>query len=101
MGKIEEHLKKEFEDYKLLHEFIYSKGTLESWINEYNFINLFKSDWNELMLVLNKISDICFTDDGEETYDSEMFYRIRDCIPDVNQTYKASLEFIKLYNKNK
>lgn len=58
-------------------------------------------NWNSLMKVVDKICDICFTDDGKETYDSEMFYRIRDCIPDINQTYKAVLEFIKLYNENK
>ena len=101
MGKIEEHFKKEFENYKLLHDFIYPDEPLKEHITMYLFSNLFKEDWNELMIVLEKICDICFTDDGEETYDSEMFYRIRDCIPDINQTYKAVLEFIKLYNENK
>lgn len=52
-------------------------------------------DW--LMPVVEKILDISFQDEG----DAEDFYSIRDCIPDRNHTYKAVVEFIKEYNKNK
>jgi len=60
----------------------------------------FHSSWDWLMPVLQKILDITFSDEGNETYDSEEFYAIRDCIPDIDQTYKAVLDFIKRYNEN-
>lgn len=59
----------------------------------------FHSSWDWLMPVLDKIKDICFSDEWGETYDSEYFYDIRDCIPDINHTYKAVVQFIELYNK--
>tara|TARA_R110002020_G_scaffold36503_5_gene109800 strand:+ start:9431 stop:9730 length:300 start_codon:yes stop_codon:yes gene_type:complete len=52
--------------------------------------------WNWLMPVLQKILDISFDDNG----DAEDFYQIRDCIPDIDHTYKAIIEFITEYNKN-
>lgn len=57
--------------------------------------------WDWLMPVLDKIKDICFSDEGEETYDSEEFYAIRDCIPDIGSTYRAILDFIVKYNQQK
>ena len=61
----------------------------------------FHYSWDWLMPVLNKIMDICFSDDNSETYDSELFYQIRDCIPEIHHTYSAIIEFINQYNKNK
>lgn len=55
----------------------------------------YHNDWNWLMPVVEKILDISFQDEG----DAEDFYSIRDCIPDINHTYKAVVEFIKQYNK--
>jgi hypothetical protein len=57
----------------------------------------YHSSWEWLMPVVEKILDISFQDEGDE----EDFYSIRDCIPDRNHTYKAVVEFIKWYNKNK
>jgi hypothetical protein len=54
-------LKQQFEDYKILHNFLYSKP-LKKWINETNFKNLFIEDYNELMLVSEKIESLY--DDG-------------------------------------
>jgi len=51
----------------------------------------FHSEWNWLMPVLSKILDLSFQDDG----DAEDFYSIRDCVPDINHTHKAVVEFIK------
>jgi len=56
---------------------------------------LYNSSWDWLMPVLSKILDLSFQDDG----DAEDFYSIRDCVPDINHTYKAVVEFIKEYNK--
>lgn len=61
----------------------------------------FHYDWNWLMVVVEKIMDITFDDNSNPTLDSEMFYEVRDCIPDINQTYKAIVEFIKWYNEEK
>ena len=49
------------------------------------------------MPVVKQILDISFQDEG----DPEDFYSIRDCIPDINHTYRAIVEFIKEYNKKK
>lgn len=57
----------------------------------------YHESWNWLMPVVEKILDISFQDEN----DAEDFYSIRDCIPDINHTYKAIVEFINKYNKNK
>ena len=51
----------------------------------------FDTSWDWLMPVVEKILDISFQDEG----DAEDFYSIRDCMPDINHTYKAVVEFIK------
>ena len=60
----------------------------------------YHTSWDWLMPVVKKILDITFSDDEKETSDSEYFYQIRDCIPDIDHTYKAIIEFITEYNKN-
>ena len=62
----------------------------------YHVENLsYHKSWDWLMPVVQKILDISFQDQG----DAEDFYSIRDCMPDINHTYKAVVEFIKEYNK--
>ena len=56
----------------------------------------FDTSWDILMPVIQKILNISFSDNGN----SEDFYNIRDCIPDINHTYKAVVQFIKEYNKS-
>lgn len=56
---------------------------------------LYHTSWDWLMPVVEKILDISFQDEG----DAEDFYSIRDCMPDINHTYKAIVEFINQYNK--
>ena len=51
----------------------------------------YHTSWDWLMPVIQKILDISFQGDG----DAEDFNCIIDCIPDINQTYKAVVEFIK------
>lgn len=51
----------------------------------------YHTSWDSLMPVVEKILDISFQDEGN----AEDFYSIRDCIPDINHTYKAVVEFIK------
>lgn len=53
----------------------------------------YHKSWDYLMPVVEKILDISFQDEG----DAEDFYSIRDCIPDINHTHKAVVEFIKQY----
>jgi len=54
----------------------------------------YNDKWDWLMPVVEKILDLSFQDDG----DAEDFYSIRDCVPDINHTHKAVVEFIKTYN---
>jgi len=51
----------------------------------------YHTSWDWLMPVLSKILDLSFQDDA----DAEDFYSIRDCVPDINHTYKAVVEFIE------
>ena len=60
-------------------------------------LNRFEESWDYLMPVVKQILDISFQDES----DPEDFYSIRDCIPDINHTYRAIVEFIKEYNKKK
>jgi len=58
---------------------------------------LYHKSWDWLMTVVEKILDLSFQDDG----DPEDFYSIRDCVPDINHTHKAVVEFIKQYNNGR
>lgn len=49
--------------------------------------------WDWLMPVVQKIMDVSFFN-GEP----EDFYVVRDCIPEISNTYKVVVEFIKQYN---
>ena len=73
----------------------YNSGT---WYEEHELS--YNVSWDWLMPVLSKILDITFSDDETETSDSEYFYNIRDCVPDINHTYRAIVDFIKKYNKD-
>mgnify|MGYP003650922053 CR=1 FL=1 len=80
------------QDNKLIAEFMGVSVNIPQYIPNYH------TSWDWLMPVLSKILDITFSDDEKETSDSEYFYNIRDCVPDINHTYKAIIEFIKTYN---
>ena len=56
-----------------------------------NSLLRYNDKWDWLMPVLSKILDLSFQDDG----DAEDFYSIRDCVPDINHTHKAVVEFLK------
>jgi hypothetical protein len=63
----------------------------------------YHESWDWLIPVVEKIMNICFECGeytGKELTDPEEFYSIRDCIPDIVQTHKAVVEFIKEYNEN-
>ena len=66
-----------------------------------NMFNQYHISWDWLMPVVEKILDITFSDDETEISNSEYFYDIRDCVPNINHTYRSIVEFINQYNKNK
>ena len=61
-------------------------------------------NWDKLMPVVEKIMDICYEEDSEGIYVDqdliEKFLKIRDTIPEIHNTYKAVVEFIKWYNND-
>ena len=75
----------------------------EVWLRKLDkshYIELYyHSSWDWLMPVIDKIMGICFSNDESGTHDSNQFYEIRDCIPDINQTYQSVINFIKWYNE--
>lgn len=52
--------------------------------------------WNWLMPVVEKIYKIAVDDENVERY-----YEVSDNLPHIHATYKAVVEFINQYNKNK
>jgi hypothetical protein len=54
---------------------------------------MYHKSWDWLMPVIQKIMDISFFNG-----DPEDFYSIRNSIPQIRNTYKAVVEFIKQYN---
>jgi len=95
------------EENKLIAEFMGLSHCSEGWITipyhgreevaEEEIVDelRYHTSWDWLLPVLGKILDLSFQDDG----DAEDFYNIRDCVPDINHTYKAIVEFIKQYNR--
>jgi hypothetical protein len=61
------------------------KGVNPNW-REYDKME-YHISWDWLMPVVEKIMDLCFSDNDQETYDSDKFYEIRDCIP-ITKTKK-------------
>tara|TARA_R100000773_G_scaffold6729_3_gene6924 strand:- start:397 stop:690 length:294 start_codon:yes stop_codon:yes gene_type:complete len=56
----------------------------------------YDSSWDWLMPVIEKIMDISFFNG-----DPEDFYKLRDSIPDINETHESVVNFIKDYNNGK
>ncbi|MEM9363622.1 MAG: hypothetical protein AAGA43_13370 [Bacteroidota bacterium] len=85
----------EFFDYKLLHDFQY-EVPLKSWVNETNFINKFKEDWNVLMEVLDTIESFGYgvVIDGWSVSIPLANIRVKGSSR-RDATYKACLEFLK------
>jgi len=86
-----------FEDYKLVHYFIYPNEPLKQWINEKTYINLYETDWNEIIKIANKI----IWELGEK-------YELSDEVEDIATSlslcnkyimYEKFIKFIKFYNE--
>jgi len=106
---------KDFENYKLLHNFMHPDSPLKGWINESNYTNYFKEDWNTLMEVVDKIESITVDEDNSfnvtigatnycviqdsngELYESVENYGVSKLIT----TYNACVEFVKWFNNYK
>jgi len=101
---------KEYKNYKLIHNFI-SDEPLKAWINEGNFDDIYKEDWNALMEVVEKINEL-----GYEVVISRISCQINKILDrdnlisamvcgDVSRkreiTYDAVVKFIIWYNQNK
>jgi hypothetical protein len=87
-----------FEEYKMVFAFAHPTESLKGWINEENYNNLFKEDWNNLMPLVGKCYYIDF-----EADDVEMQNLIGDisCAVlniDIQETYDACVELIKYVN---
>lgn len=95
------------EEYKMIHEFHYDNSLLKTWITVDNYINYFRSDWNVLMEVVEKVQTIndctyCITIDQnnckiwseDNSYENEVTDHST-----VEATYNAIINFIKWYNE--
>tara|TARA_R110000787_G_scaffold229090_1_gene336647 strand:+ start:416 stop:676 length:261 start_codon:yes stop_codon:yes gene_type:complete len=77
---------------------------IAEFMGDYNFehtegglpIGDFSNSWAWLMPIVEKIKNIAVEDEN-----IEMFYEVANHIPDRHETYKAVVEFINQYNKNK
>lgn len=68
------------------------KNSYGNWYKENEIV--FHSDWNWLMTVVEKCSNI-----ASELDEWEMYWEITDNIPRIDTTYNACVEFIKWYNE--
>lgn len=101
--KEDNHLIAEFLGWERRPMPVYLDGGGDMWMSQHTaktFCSvvgeeLFHRSWDWLIPVFQKIMDICLN--YEDDYGD--FYAIKDCIPDINQTYKAIVEFIKMYNE--
>tara|TARA_R110000772_G_C13062544_1_gene415434 strand:- start:51 stop:569 length:519 start_codon:yes stop_codon:yes gene_type:complete len=105
----QEEITQAFNNWKTVHFFLYGE-TFKSWINETNYTNLFISDWNELMSVIDKVEgkgvkviigrmfcEISYTNPLEqsETFEIRIVSGIKK-----NAIYGALVRYIKWYNEN-
>lgn len=93
----EKEIREDFEFYRMLHAFHYPEEPLKRWVTASNYTNYYLEDWNALMSVIEKIENWAFSDDG----DSEIFYQIRDYIPNQLSTYRQVVLAIKNINDSK
>lgn len=94
----------EFEDYKTVHNFVYPNEPLKKWIDETNFINLFKEDWNELMPSVKKIDSyaneqMCFSDFDDYRNNWKMINNPSKY--NISDVYEQVVQFVKWYNSAK
>jgi len=52
--------KEDFEDYKVLHNFVYPDDRLKPWINESNYTNNYMTDWEVIMDALSTAESMYF-----------------------------------------
>lgn len=103
-----------FNDYKLVHNFMYPNEPLKEWITEDSFNNIFIKDWNSLMELVHKIRKLGFYVSLRNWYDkrkklcswieieiNEDKSIIERKESEINNVFNACLKFIKWYNKNK
>jgi len=107
----------DFNEYKLIHNFVYPDISLKSWINKINFTNNYKDQWDVLMMSVEKIitmREYRFRIELTTMYDPHLGYNcmLIDNVNDifflgislkshVEATYNSVIDFIKWYNKNK
>ena len=60
-----------------------------------NMFNQYHTDWNKLMLVIEKIADL-YIENPQLDYQS--YDNIRFCVPNLQDTYEEVVQFIKDYN---
>lgn len=97
--------KQKFEDYKLIHNFMYPDEDLKAWISEGNFHDFFYSQWSSMMEVVYKIEKLGYnvsiltgrTNINDKL--SKVFISKYQESDKLDNTYKAVIEFIKHYNK--
>lgn len=112
----------EFEEYKMIFEFMHPNERLKMWVTKKNFINKFKYAWDALMDVMHKIVEIeefdhiviyprlikdkkpaCYIDaamlEGEPQFARSIYEAYATEADDLLEaTYKAIVKFLKWYN---
>ena len=96
----------EFNNYKLVHNFMHPDDPLKKWIDKENFQDYFRNDWNSLMEVVEKIEALGFIvtikmDECEIISQRSFNMNFFGGGSKINATYKIVVQFIKWYNKNK
>lgn len=97
---------KGFKDYQAIHNFMYPDEPLKSWVTAESYTNTYKQDWNVIMPVVEKCTQIGFRD---QEYDSPTYEKWESIFDDasmflgsyINEVYDAVVQFIHWHNENK
>lgn len=104
-------MKTDFENWKMLFEFNHPDENLKSWIDENNYTNTYKEDWEKLMSIVDELEgqDIdghyytvhISTEKTEIKNDMFLVVFENEGLSRVENTYNAILQFVEFYNNEK
>lgn len=86
-----------FEEYLILHKFVYSEKPIRKGMTKENFHNFFNAfeDWDGIMVLFNAITETDYYIGNPEVLDEA-----RQAIPDIIPTYSALLNAVIEINQH-
>lgn len=86
---------RQFIDWAMALKFLYPDDSVKAWINVDNYSNLFLEDWNELMELVDSITDRMVKEGLAEQAYSELLLKLTSRNREI--VYNAAIEVLKKY----